>query len=122
MLHSSYLLILALFLAGCTEKADIPPKGEPSPVPDASAPAPTDAPAPPLASTAETKAAVAATLASPEYADLNRLVEFYYDEHKRVPTIVELTRSFGRPLPPPPPGHIFHIDPRTKTVKVVPVR
>ena len=57
---------------------------------------------------------------SSQFADMNKLVEFFYDRNKRVPTMDELARSFGRPLPTPPPGYAFVIDGQAKKVKLAP--
>ena len=123
MTRPSCSLILVLSLLGCTEQPVVSPKTEPSPAADITAvPPPSEPSASVLAPVAGSASNVAATLVSPEFADMNKLVEFFYDRHQRVPTMAELTRSFGRPLPPPPPGYVYSIDPVAKKVKLVSVK
>ena len=123
MTRLCFALVLVLSHWGCTEKPVTPPKTEPAPAADITAVPPPSGPAASgQAPTAESAAAVAATLVSPEFADMNKLVEFFYDRHQRVPTMAELTRSFGRPLPPTPPGYVYSIDPVAKKVKLISVK
>lgn len=123
MTRPSLSLILVLFLFGCTEKPAISPQAEPAPAADITAvPPPSEPAASALAPVPGSASNVAATLVSPEFADMTKLVEFFYDRHQRVPTMAELTRSFGRPLPPPPPGYVYNIDPVAKKVKLVSIK
>ena len=113
-------LAVGLLLIACAEKPVEPTQVVAPPPPPAdilgSSATDTQAPAPGAA------ASLAEAMTSPHFSDLNRLVEFFYEREKRVPTQAELTRSFGRPLPPPPPGYLLVIDAQAKKVKFVPTR
>ena len=120
-----FALVASLLLGACSEKPVDPPQAVAPPPPPATdiLGVPT---ADPSASVLTASPGAAVTLAeamtSPHFADLNRLVEFFYEREKRVPTMAELARSFGRPLPPPPLGYAFVIDAQAKKVKFVPVK
>ncbi|MBM3877883.1 MAG: hypothetical protein FJ386_14410 [Verrucomicrobia bacterium] len=55
-------------------------------------------------------------LASVEFADMNLIVELFFERHKRVPTMTELAKGLGKPIP----IHKFIIDGSSKKVKLVP--
>ena len=53
-----------------------------------------------------------------EFSDLNGLVGGYYEKHKRLPTVPELTKMYYKPIPIPE-GYKLVIDPQSKQVKLV---
>lgn len=119
-----FALVTSLLFGACSEKPVDPLQAVAPPPPAADilgVPA-----ADPSASVLTASPGAAVTLAeamtSPHFADMNRLVEFFYEREKRVPTMAELARSFGRPLPPPPPGYVLVIDAQAKKVAFVPAR
>ena len=118
-------LMACLLATACRRKsAEAPPPAPPAPEQKAeAAPAPTEAVA---EAKPDASQAPAATInefqASPEYSDLNGLVEALYNRNKRLPTLAELTRANGRPLPLPPTGYKLVIDAQSKSVKAVPAK
>ena len=116
-------LTACLLITACTEKPvepvkiTLPPKPVSQPRADAAV-QPPSAPAEPPAAPVTVKE----LQSSADFADMNSLVEAFYDRNKRIPTLAELTRSYGRALPTPPAGHMFVIDAQAKKVKLVPVK
>jgi len=47
---------------------------------------------------------------------MNLIVELFFERHKRVPTMTELAKGLGKPIP----IHKFIIDGSSKKVKLVP--
>ncbi len=111
------ILVSCLTLSACKRrKAATAPEAAPSPA--ASEPTTSGVPNATSAPTAP-PVNVAHLQTSPEFADLNNLVSWFYDRNKRLPTLPELAKMSGKPLPNPP-GYKLAIDPKTKTVKAVP--
>jgi len=111
------LLLIAVSVclaAGCRKPKPAPPAPEPAPEPAAPAtksqtPGGTPRPAAVNIPLLET---------SVEFSDLNGLVGGYYEKHKRLPTVPELTKMYYKPIPIPE-GYKLVIDPQSKQVKLV---
>ena len=118
-----FTLLCSLLLTACTEKPADPIKITPPPEPvrEPSGDTPPPAPAAPAA-TSEPATSAHDMVRSVPFADMNKLVELFYESKKRIPNMAELARSYGRPLPIPPVGYIFVIDAQAKQVKLVPLK
>lgn len=110
------LVATACLTSGCRKPKPVPvPVPEPEPAaPAASNPAPGSAPPP--AAPAPVNIPLLET--SVEFSDLNGLVGGFYEKHKRLPSIPELTKLYYKPIPVPP-GYRLVIDPQSKQVKAV---
>lgn len=111
------LLISACFFTTSCRKRKPVEAPAPAPEPQAAAPVESARATSQAAAPATTPPVTADQLeAGPEFADLNNLVEYFYERNQRVPTLQELAKMNGGPLPNPP-GYKLVIDPKSKTVK-----
>jgi len=121
MKQTAFALLISLCLTGGCRKPK-PAQVIPSnPEPEAPVPAASSAASPAAAGAVKPSAPpvnIPLLETSVEFSDLNGLVAGYYEKHKRLPTIPELTKMYYKPIPVPP-GYKLVIDPQSKHVKAV---
>lgn len=114
------LLILVVTIglnAGCRKPRPAPvTPSEPAPAPTTEAVTPVPGGAPAASPAPPVNIPLLET--SVEFSDLNGLVGGFYEKHKRLPSIPELTKLYYKPIPVPP-GYRLVIDPQSKQVKAV---
>jgi hypothetical protein len=111
MKQTAFALLISLCLTGGCRKPKPAQVIPPNPEPEAPVPAAAVKPSAPPVNIPLLETSV-------EFSDLNGLVAGYYEKHKRLPTIPELTKMYYKPIPVPP-GYKLVIDPQSKQVKAV---